>query len=31
MKQFKFRMVVTYEYDFNIKAPDKKNGSGALR
>ena len=24
MKQFKFRMVVTYEYDFNIKAPDKK-------
>ncbi len=24
MKQFKFRMVVTYEYDFNIEAPDKK-------
>jgi|TARA_R100000084_G_scaffold108443_1_gene71087 hypothetical protein len=25
MKQFKFRMVVTYEYDFNIEAQDKNH------
>ena len=25
MKQFRFRMVVTYEYDFNIEAPDKNH------